>query len=128
MPLGGSIGELAGELLRSLFSTVGSYIIGPTLVALILVYRASFSFIEARTHVRAIARQVGDKGIGGLRALLAAWSGARAIEASAARTSGKRRRSSTTTRRTRSSKRSPMRKTARRSWRSAQVSSPSRAS
>ena len=81
MPLGGSIGELAGELLRSLFSTVGSYIIGLTLVALILVYRASFSFIEvARTFAR-VASQVGDKGIGGLRALLAAWSEARAIEA-----------------------------------------------
>jgi len=81
MPLGGSVGELAGELFRSLFSAVGSYIIGLTLVSLILVARASFSFIEvARTFVR-VASQVGDKGIGGLRALFAAWREARAIEA-----------------------------------------------
>src|SRR3954471_24940924 len=46
MPLGGSVGELFGEVARTLFSHVGSYIIGLTVVALILIGRATFSFIE----------------------------------------------------------------------------------
>src|SRR5262249_8123764 len=36
MPLGGAVGELFGEVLRALFSTLGSYIIGLTVVGLIL--------------------------------------------------------------------------------------------
>ena len=46
MPLGGDVGELFGEVLRSLFSTIGSYIIGLTVVGLILIGRATFSFID----------------------------------------------------------------------------------
>src|SRR4051812_17164068 len=41
MPLGGSVGELFGEVLRTLFSTLGSYIIGLTIVGLILIGRAA---------------------------------------------------------------------------------------
>src|SRR5256885_17221195 len=46
MPIGGTFGELFGEVLRSLFSTIGSYIIGLTVIGLILIGRASFSFID----------------------------------------------------------------------------------
>jgi S-DNA-T family DNA segregation ATPase FtsK/SpoIIIE len=80
MPLGGQVGELFGELMRALFSQVGSYIIGLTVVALILIGRATFSFIEWVGRVRAFFDRLGQRGAGGLRALAGAWSEARAIE------------------------------------------------
>ncbi len=41
----GNVGLLFGELMRELFSTIGSFLVGPTIVGLILIGRASFSFI-----------------------------------------------------------------------------------
>lgn len=80
MPLGGGIGELFGEVLRGLFSTVGSFLIGVTVVTLILVQRSAFSFIElvqrlkARlTSMRATLGRFGQKIVG-------AWSRARELE------------------------------------------------
>jgi S-DNA-T family DNA segregation ATPase FtsK/SpoIIIE len=46
MPLGGNVGLLFGELFEALFSSVGSYLIGGSIVGLILIGRSSFSFIE----------------------------------------------------------------------------------
>jgi DNA segregation ATPase FtsK/SpoIIIE, S-DNA-T family len=46
MPIGGRLGELFGEIMVSLFSTVGSFLVGLTAVGLILIGRASFSFIR----------------------------------------------------------------------------------
>jgi S-DNA-T family DNA segregation ATPase FtsK/SpoIIIE len=80
MPLGGLVGELAGELMRSLFSAVGSFIIGLTIVALILVGRASFSFIETVVALAQGARAAGEKGAVGAAALADAWAQARALE------------------------------------------------
>jgi S-DNA-T family DNA segregation ATPase FtsK/SpoIIIE len=80
MPLGGQVGELFGELMRALFSQVGSYIIGSTVVALILIGRATFSFIEWVLRVRAFFLRLGSRGAGGFRALAGAWSEARAID------------------------------------------------
>jgi hypothetical protein len=80
MPLGGLVGELAGELMRSLFSAVGSFIIGLTIVALILVGRASFSFIETIMALAHGARAAGEKGAVGAAALADAWAQARALE------------------------------------------------
>ncbi|NUP13978.1 MAG: cell division protein FtsK [Polyangiaceae bacterium] len=81
MPLGGTMGELAGELMRSLFSAIGSFIIGLTIVALILVGRASFSFIEGTRSFARLMSHVGSKSAGGVQAMVAAWAEARAIEA-----------------------------------------------
>ncbi len=81
MPLGGSVGDLTGELARSLFSAVGSFIIGLTVIALILVGRASFSFIEATRALARVTAHVGSKSAFGVRAMVAAWVEARAIEA-----------------------------------------------
>lgn len=81
MPLGGGVGELAGELMRSLFSAIGSFIIGLTIVALILVGRASFSFIEGTRSFGRLLAHVGSRSAGGLQAMIAAWAEARAIEA-----------------------------------------------
>ncbi len=49
----GAVGELFGELARALFSTVGSFLVGFAALGLILIARASFSFIAL---VRAIGR------------------------------------------------------------------------
>jgi DNA segregation ATPase FtsK/SpoIIIE, S-DNA-T family len=80
MPIGGSFGELFGELLRSLFSTAGSYIIGLTTIGLILIGRASFSFIgsveRAERGAGAAAKKVGA----GAKAVAGAWALAREIE------------------------------------------------
>jgi len=80
MPFGGSVGELFGEVMRSLFSAIGSYIIGLTIVSLILVQRATFSFIELVQRARRAMEAAGEKGAFGLRALLDAWRKAREIE------------------------------------------------
>ncbi|HEY4120615.1 MAG TPA: DNA translocase FtsK 4TM domain-containing protein [Byssovorax sp.] len=85
MPLGGAIGELFGEVMRSLFSTLGSYLIGTTIVALILLGRAAFSFIEWVQRVERGAVIVGEHGLGGVRALLGAWITARDIDRERAR-------------------------------------------
>jgi DNA segregation ATPase FtsK/SpoIIIE, S-DNA-T family len=80
MPIGGTFGELFGEVLRSLFSTLGSYIIGLTIVGLILIGRASFSFIawveraERGTGVAAAKAREGAKAVAG------AWAMARDLE------------------------------------------------
>lgn len=63
-PAGGGVGELFGELARSLFSTAGSFLVGFALLGLILIGRAAFSFIA---FARLVAR---------LAARLAVWMGA----------------------------------------------------
>jgi DNA segregation ATPase FtsK/SpoIIIE, S-DNA-T family len=80
MPLGGRVGELFGEVLRALFSTIGSYIIGLTVVALILIGRAAFSFIEWTQRVQSVAAALGRRVAGWLRALVGAWVTAREID------------------------------------------------
>lgn len=80
MPVGGSIGELFGELMRSLFSTAGSYLIGLTVIGLVLIARASFSFISFAQRAGQTTSQAASKGADGMRALKDAWSRARAIE------------------------------------------------
>lgn len=73
MPIAGTVGELAGELMRALFSAVGSFIIGTTLIALILINRASFSFIEATKTVGRVAEHLLDKGVSSARTFREAW-------------------------------------------------------
>jgi S-DNA-T family DNA segregation ATPase FtsK/SpoIIIE len=80
MPLGGEVGELFGEVMRSLFSTVGSYLVGLTIVGLILIGRAAFSFIEWARRVDHAARTVSEQGATGIRAMIAAWVVARKVE------------------------------------------------
>jgi S-DNA-T family DNA segregation ATPase FtsK/SpoIIIE len=73
MPVAGTVGELAGELMRALFSAVGSFIIGSTLIALILINRASFSFIEATKTVGRFAERLFERGLSGARTFREAW-------------------------------------------------------
>src|ERR1700722_11912676 len=57
VPPGGLIGELFGEVARSLFSTAGSFLVGFACLGLILIGRATFSFI-------AFTRMLGRVGTG----------------------------------------------------------------
>jgi S-DNA-T family DNA segregation ATPase FtsK/SpoIIIE len=84
MKIAGDVGELCGEVLRSLFSTIGSYIIGLTVVALILIGRASWSFIEELRRIARWLTLLSEKGGNGLRALSKAWMEARALDAAPA--------------------------------------------
>jgi DNA segregation ATPase FtsK/SpoIIIE, S-DNA-T family len=80
MPVGGSIGELFGEVLRSLFSTVGSFLVGLTAVALIFIGRQSFSFIamaQRATHGTEVAA---SKAASGAKAVAEAWERAAEIK------------------------------------------------
>ncbi|WP_437546581.1 DNA translocase FtsK 4TM domain-containing protein [Sorangium sp. So ce367] len=80
MPLGGAVGELFGEVLRALFSNIGSYIIGLTVVALILMGRATFSFIELAHRAEQLAIAIAVRVAGWARALFGAWAAARDLE------------------------------------------------
>ncbi|MCC6552709.1 MAG: DNA translocase FtsK 4TM domain-containing protein [Polyangiaceae bacterium] len=80
MPIGGAVGELFGEVLRALFSSVGSYIIGLTVVALILIGRATFSFIELVHRTEQIATAIALRLAGWARALFGAWAAARELD------------------------------------------------
>jgi len=84
LPLGGSVGELFGEVMRSLFSAIGSYIIGLTIVSLILVQRATFSFIELVARFRAFIAQLGERGVFGFGALMRGIQRIREVEKAAA--------------------------------------------
>jgi S-DNA-T family DNA segregation ATPase FtsK/SpoIIIE len=79
-PASGVVGELFGEIARSLFSTIGSFLVGFACLGLLLIARASFSFIammNALAHLGARgARGTAD----GARSVAEAWRTARALE------------------------------------------------
>lgn len=77
---GGMVGELFGEIARSLFSTVGSFLVGFALVGLILIGRASFSFIALMRTLARIGRLIVDRFRGATRSIAAAWVKARELE------------------------------------------------
>lgn len=76
----GAVGELFGEFLRSLFSTIGSFLVGFAFLGLILIGRASFSFIAL---MRWIAR-FGERGARGTakgaKSMADAWKTARDLD------------------------------------------------
>jgi DNA segregation ATPase FtsK/SpoIIIE, S-DNA-T family len=76
----GLVGELFGELARSLFSTIGSFLVGLACLGLILIARAAFSFIAL---MGAIGRLSAKGALGtatGAKTVAEAWSTARALE------------------------------------------------
>jgi S-DNA-T family DNA segregation ATPase FtsK/SpoIIIE len=78
-PAGGNVGLLFGELMRELFSAVGSFLVGPTVVGLILIGRSSFSFIEACRRTLAILTLISERCSAALARLSRAWREARAL-------------------------------------------------
>lgn len=80
-PASGAIGELFGEFMRSLFSTAGSFLVGFACLGLILIGRASFSFIAMlRKSAQLAARAVRAISLA-IENVRDAWRAARAIEA-----------------------------------------------
>jgi DNA segregation ATPase FtsK/SpoIIIE, S-DNA-T family len=58
LPVGGHVGLFFGEIMRALFSTLGSFLVGVTAVALLLIARSAFSFIEWCERVSAALRRL----------------------------------------------------------------------
>jgi S-DNA-T family DNA segregation ATPase FtsK/SpoIIIE len=79
-PAGGLVGELFGELARSLFSTAGSFLVGFACLGLILIGRATFSFIALARLVARIATRIVAWTAGASAALGEAWRQARALD------------------------------------------------
>ena len=79
-PAGGMIGELFGELARSLFSTIGSFLVGFALLGLILIGRATFSFIALLRWIARLGSMSAEKTAGGARSVAGAWAKARELE------------------------------------------------
>jgi len=77
---GGLVGELFGEVARSLFSTAGSFLVGFACLGLILIGRAAFSFIAFARLVARAATRVWAWTTGATRAIREAWAQARALE------------------------------------------------
>jgi S-DNA-T family DNA segregation ATPase FtsK/SpoIIIE len=78
-PAGGNVGLFFGEIMRALFSTLGSFLVGATAAALLLVARSAFSFIEWCERVAAAVRQCHAAGLRLLARVRQAWRDARAL-------------------------------------------------
>jgi S-DNA-T family DNA segregation ATPase FtsK/SpoIIIE len=76
----GLVGELFGELMRSLFSTIGSFLVGFAILGLILIARASFSFIALMRWLGTITAKGAQGTASGAKQVAEAWRAARAIE------------------------------------------------
>lgn len=84
MPFGGNVGLLFGELFGALFSSLGSYLVGGTIVGLILIGRSSFSFIEWCEYAAHLAERLMRRaGYWGRRAA-DAWGAAKWLRRTAA--------------------------------------------
>jgi S-DNA-T family DNA segregation ATPase FtsK/SpoIIIE len=79
-PAGGGFGEVFGELARSLFSTAGSFLVGFACLGLILIGRASFSFIALARLLARMATRAASWAAATGRALANAWREARELE------------------------------------------------
>jgi len=79
-PAGGVVGELFGEVLRSLFSTVGTFLVGFTTVGLVLIARATFSFIELANRAAATSAAAASRAAASAKGVAEAWNQARDLE------------------------------------------------
>jgi S-DNA-T family DNA segregation ATPase FtsK/SpoIIIE len=83
-PAGGVLGELLGEVLRSLVGNVGAYVVCVAALTIALILRTSFSLVATTRSVAGFSAARGQ-GIwevlaDGGRSLWAAWQAAQAIE------------------------------------------------
>jgi DNA segregation ATPase FtsK/SpoIIIE, S-DNA-T family len=76
----GLVGELFGELARSLFSTIGSFLVGLACLGLILIARAAFSFIALMGAIGRLSAKGAMGTATGAKTVAEAWSTARALE------------------------------------------------
>ncbi|MBK8996549.1 MAG: DNA translocase FtsK [Myxococcales bacterium] len=73
VPSGGNVGLVFGELGRGLFSGVGSFLVGGTIVGLILIGRSSFSFIALVQRVMELLSKAVGRAQGVSMRLSRAW-------------------------------------------------------
>ena len=78
-PAAGNVGLLFGELMREAFSTLGSFLVALTIVGLILIGRASFSFIAGCQRALELLRLLAIRIEALLRRTTSAWSEARKL-------------------------------------------------
>jgi S-DNA-T family DNA segregation ATPase FtsK/SpoIIIE len=78
-PAGGNVGLLFGELMREAFSTLGSFLVSLTVVGLILIGRASFSFITGCQRALELLRLLALRIEALFRRTTSAWSEARKL-------------------------------------------------
>jgi len=78
-PAGGNVGLLFGELMREAFSTLGSLLVALTIVGLILIGRASFSFIAGCQRTLELVRLLALRLESLFRRATSAWREARKL-------------------------------------------------
>jgi S-DNA-T family DNA segregation ATPase FtsK/SpoIIIE len=76
----GLVGELFGELARSLFSTVGSFLVGFAIVGLILIVRAAFSFIALMNLIARLTHRGAQSTAERAKSVAGAWKEARDLD------------------------------------------------
>jgi len=76
----GAVGELFGEVARSLFSTIGSFLVGFACIGLLLISRAAFSFIALMNWLARIGVRSASGTARGARSVAEAWKAARDLE------------------------------------------------
>jgi len=76
----GAVGELFGELSRSLFSTAGSFLVGFAVLSLVLIGRATFSFIALVHAIERAGKVSAEKTASSAKSVGQAWKEARALE------------------------------------------------
>jgi DNA segregation ATPase FtsK/SpoIIIE, S-DNA-T family len=74
VPSGGNVGLVFGELARGLFSSVGSFLVGATIVGLIAIGRSSFSFITSCEKAALLAMNLFTRATGLGRRFGTAWA------------------------------------------------------
>jgi S-DNA-T family DNA segregation ATPase FtsK/SpoIIIE len=77
MPAGGNVGLLFGELMQGLFSGLGSFLVGGTVIGLILIGRSAFSPVRAYRAAELACAVLGLGVSRGGHRLAFAWSEAR---------------------------------------------------
>jgi S-DNA-T family DNA segregation ATPase FtsK/SpoIIIE len=77
---GGLLGEVLGELMRSLFGLVGAFVVGLTMLLVTLVLRTSLSVVGMGQQVAGAAKRGGEKAKEGLGQVATALREARELE------------------------------------------------
>jgi S-DNA-T family DNA segregation ATPase FtsK/SpoIIIE len=78
-PSGGNVGLFFGELMRALFSAIGSFLVGGTAVGLILIGRSQLSFIAWVDRLGRAGLWLKGRFVALLSRVGAAWQQARAV-------------------------------------------------
>jgi len=77
---GGLLGEVLGEVLRSIVGLAGAYVVGATTLLVTMVLRTPVSVLHSLKRAHAGVRSLGDRARGGVTALVEAWREARDLE------------------------------------------------